>query len=529
MLAAVRWLPPVAALGYALVLVRRINDVVSQLTWNADYVSVMVIAQSIGTEGKAGRAIVVQAGYYWFDLLTLRLPYHRQLWEYAPYAMALVTLGLLAWVAGRLAGRYAALLAAALGLGASPLVLSTQAAQSYHGSTWFGAALLAAYVCWLLSRRASLRATLAVSAAVAAAAGFATASDPLLVPTGDVPLVAAILLAWRARSADFPRRTVLTGLGTAAAVAAVAGGIALAARIGGYTSSFPRGLTHFVTRDHLAGNLGQLASGVFEVAGMPHQGSVLGLLLGLLLAAGVMLPVLWLILSIRTSMPSPMLAVLAFWSASAVFLAAAFVLSDIPSDFLQNSSRYLVPLFYAAVATVPLWVGADPVRAAAIAGPAAFFILANAAAVEHDASAGVFEPRFNSDLGPAIAFLEQQGLTRGYAAYDEASSISFKTDFALQVYPITDQLLTADETCGPPGTPMVCPYTYESVSDWYTGHAGPTFILFDPEMNRLSQPPPASLEPAASVYRVGRFVIYVYDDDVATHMALPRKFTRPLF
>jgi hypothetical protein len=46
---SLRWLPPAAALVYAFVLVRRLPDIVDQLTWNADYVSVMTLAQTIGS------------------------------------------------------------------------------------------------------------------------------------------------------------------------------------------------------------------------------------------------------------------------------------------------------------------------------------------------------------------------------------------------------------------------------------------------------------------------------------------------
>lgn len=519
-----RWLPPAAALVYAFELVRRLPDIVDQQTWNADYVSVMALAQSIGTGGKTGHAIIVQIGYFWLDLAALPLPFHRFVWLYAPYAMALVALLLLAWVAGRLAGRFAALLTAALALATSPLVLSTQIADSYHGTTWFGTALLAAFLCWLLTSRPGRIATLAVALVVALLVGFASASDPLLGPTGDAPFVAALLLVWLARRKDVEKRVLLTGLGTLVGAGVVAVGIVLTDRVLGYTSSFPRGLTHFVARERLALHMQQLAGGMFEVAGMPRGGSAVGIVLGLLLIAGVLLPMIWLVRSIRGPMRAPLLAVITFWSASAVFLAAAFVFSDVPSDFLETSARYLVSMFFVAVATVPLWAAADPRRLAAIAVPASVFILGNAAAVEHDASTGAFENSFSAQVPAVISFLEQQGLTHGYAAYDEASPMTLKSDFQIQVRPLGEQFATVDDMCAQP----ICPYAYNSVADWYGGSSGPTFILVDPDMVRLGQPPPDNLDPPAKVLRFGRFAIYVYADDVVAHMGLPRKFTRPL-
>jgi hypothetical protein len=518
------WLPAGAAAGYAFVLVRRLPDIVDQLTWNADYVSTMALAQSIGSGGKTGHAIIVQVGYFWFDLAVLPLPFHKVLWLYAPYAMALLALVLLTWVSGRLGGRFAALLTASLGLAASPLVLSTQAADAYHGTTWFGTALLAAFLAWLLTSRPGRLATLVVALVVAVMVGFATASDPLLGPTGDAPFAAALLLVWLVRRKEVESRALLTGLAVMAAAGLVALGLVLTDRLLGYTSSFPRGLTHFVAPERLSLHMHQLASGLFEVAGMPAGGSALGVVLGLLLVAGVVLPPIWLVLSVRGSMRAPLLAVIAYWSGSALFLAAAFVFSDVPSDFLETSARYLVSMFFVAVATVPLWAAQDPRRLAALAVPASVFILGNAASVEQDASTGWFENSFSMQLPEVITFLEAQGLTRGYAAYDEASPMTLKSDFHLLVRPVTEQFVTADEMCAQP----ICPYAYNSVSDWYGGGVGPTFILFDPQMARLGLPPPDALDPPVTVLRAGRFAIYVYADDVASHMGIPRKFTRPL-
>jgi hypothetical protein len=518
------WLPPAAALVYVFVLARRLPDIVDQLTWNADYVSVMSLAQTIGSEGKTGHAIVVQIGYFWLDLAVLPLPFHKILWLYAPYAMALLALLLLAWVAGRLCGHFAALLTAALGLAASPLVLSTQAAQSYHGTTWFGTALLAALLCRLLTSRPGRISNLAVALVVALVVGFATASDPLLAPTGDAPFAAALLFVWLVRREEVDKRALVTGLGVLVAAGFVAVGLLLTDRLLGYTSTFPRGLTHFVPPERLSLHMQQLAGGLFEVAGMPRGGSALGVVLGLLLLAGVVLPLVWLVLSVRGPMRAPLVAVIAYWSGSAVFLAAAFVFSDVSSDFLENSARYLVSLFFVAVATVPLWAAQDPRRLAAIALPASVFILGNAASVEQDSGSGWFENSFSVQLPDVISFLELQGLTRGYAAYDEASPMTLKSDFQLLVRPVTDQFASDDERCAQP----ICPYAYNSVSDWYGGGGGPTFILVDPYMDRLGQPPPDTLDLAVNVLHAGRFTVYVYADDVAAHMGIPTKFTRPL-
>ena len=526
MIAGIRWAVPAAAAVYLAVLVRRLPDIVGQLTWNADYVSQMAIAQSVGASGVPTHAVVIQIGYFWFDLATLVLPWHIFVWLYAPAAMAVITVALIAWTAWRVAGRWAGVLAASLGAGASPLVLSTEVAQAYHGSTWFGTALLAAYAVWLLTTGAGRRWLIVVSVAVGLIVGFATASDPLLAPAADAPLAAAFLIAWRARPAQFGKRQIVPAFAMGLSALLTAAATVLTGRLLGFTSSFPRGLTHVVPREHLIGNLRQLVSGVFEVAGMPHSGSPLGVVLGLLLVAALLVPVLWLIRLPHNDAPAPLVALMAFWAASSAFVGAAFLFSDIPADFLDSSARYLISLFFVAVATVPAWCDARPLRSAAVAAPAVLMILSNAAAVDHAASIAAFEPPFG--LTSTIAFLEEQHLDRGYAAYEEASTMSLKTDFALHVYPVTELFVTPSDTCGPPPKGAICPYAYNSESTWYTGSSGPTFILVDPALVRLSRPPPPELDVVAATYHIDRFTIFVYADDVASHMGTPQRFTRSL-
>ncbi|HET7465966.1 MAG TPA: hypothetical protein VFL29_04825 [Candidatus Dormibacteraeota bacterium] len=520
-----RWLPPAAALVYLFVLLRRLPEIVDQLTWNADYVSPMVMAQSVGTNGKAGRAIAIQIGYFWFDLATLHLPFHRQVWDYAPFVMSMTALALVVWTAWRVAGGFAALLAASVGLAASPLVIGTQLAQSYHGTTWFASAMLAAYLCALLTSELRRPALVALSVVVALAAGFATASDPLLLPAGDAPLVLTVIALWRLRRSEVPRVKLIAASGTAAGIAATAATMFVADRLAGYGSSFPRGLTRFVAPDHVVGNARQLVTGIFEVAGMPRQGSGLGVVLGMLLVAALAAPVVWLLRSRTRGMTAVTLAVVGFWVASTIGVAAAFFFSDIPSDFLQNSGRYLVSVFYAAAATLPIWAARSQVRVAIVAAPATLLILANASSLDAAATTLHFEPTFSPSLAAPIAFLEQHGLTHGYAAYDDAAPMTYKTDFALRVYPMTEVFLSPEDLCGQ----ALCPFAYNSLSDWYRGEAGPTFVLVDPGLEHLGQPPPTDLDVVATVYDVGSYKIYVYSDDVASHMGTPRRFTRPLF
>ncbi len=522
---AVRWLPPAAALVYAFVLLRRLPEIIGQLLWNADFVSGMVMAESAGTAGKSGRAVAIQAGWFWYDLATLHLPFHRDVWEYTPFVMAMVALALITWTSWRLAGPFAGVLAASIGIAASPVVVGTQLAQSYHGTTWLGAAVLAAYLARILSGPMTRPAVIAWSIVVSLVAGYATATDPLLVPAGDVPFVLTLITLWRWR----PEALRQDGVATAAGVALVSGVAVLANGFAGVGSSYPRGLTHLVPPNHVAGNARQLMSGIFEVAGMPHLGSALGVVLGVILVAALLAPFAWLIASHARGMSPAVLAVTVFWTGSTLCVAAAFFFSDIPADFGQNSSRYLVSMFFAAAATVPLWTAGSTLRAALVAAPAVLLILANAASVDRAAADRSFEPTFTPSMSAIIAFLEQHGLDRGYTAYEFASPITWNTDFALRIYPVTQDLVAPDDQCGSPAPGAVCPFAYNSLSQWYRGSYGPTFILVAAGVVRLEQPPPPGLDTVVAMYQLGNFSIYVYADDVAGHMGTPRRFTKPLF
>src|SRR5258708_32461441 len=77
-------LPAGAALVYVFVLARRLPAGVGQLTWNADYVSVMTLAETIGSDGQTGHAVIVPVGYFWVGLAPRPLPFPTCPWLCAP-------------------------------------------------------------------------------------------------------------------------------------------------------------------------------------------------------------------------------------------------------------------------------------------------------------------------------------------------------------------------------------------------------------------------------------------------------------
>lgn len=113
------WLPVVVGSVYLIVFIARFPRIVERVYWDSDAATAGVVAET------AGRGTIVLAHYgwftsLWFALLTKSLPFHRQLWEIAPYLFALASAALLAWASWRLAGAWAAAMTATIAVVTSP-------------------------------------------------------------------------------------------------------------------------------------------------------------------------------------------------------------------------------------------------------------------------------------------------------------------------------------------------------------------------------------------------------------------------
>jgi len=196
----------------------------------------------------------------------------------------------------------------------------------------------------------------------------------------------------------------------------------------------------------------------------------------------------------------------AYWALAEILLAAAFVLSALPSEFGPPAARYLVPFFYAAVATTPVWASGPSRRQAAVGAAAAAFCLASAFQLA--------QTDFGGDAGreQLIDSLRQRGLTRGYASYWTAAPVAWNTGLGLRVAPVTEDPARPDEQCGEP----ICPFAYNSLSAWYRPQPGMrTFVVTHPNVDYMRRPPPASLGPPLEVFQAGGYTVYVFADDVA--------------
>ena len=149
----------------------------------------------------------------WFELSTHWVPFHRQVWEVAPWLVAVAGIVLVAWSAAKVAGRWAGLVVAAVLICASPRLLTIQFGSDLHGATVVNVCVLGAFLVLLVLHggrigRPATHVLLCVLVSAVTAAGLS--SDALLAPAGLVPFVAAGLTHRRWAPGVTGRRVALS-------------------------------------------------------------------------------------------------------------------------------------------------------------------------------------------------------------------------------------------------------------------------------------------------------------------------------
>ena len=526
---AAPWAPAVVAGVYLLLLAVQFTQVVAATYLNADAASAPVIGALFGP----GHGQVVLGNLPWystllFELATRTLPLHRQLWELVPYAMAFASVVLIAGALWRVSGRWAALVAAAVLVCASPQLLLILFSLNDHSPSWFTLALLGWWMVTL--ERSDLRSrdralwVLAGGVLIALIAGVNAASDRLVVVGGLVPLTLAGALAWALKPTRASRNAALGAFATVVLAIAVA---LLTSRVMREHDVIYSGHFAFGEPARVQANLTLWWQALVSLANGDFFGAAIGLTSILAAACAVIvlaaavgaLRVGWLELGLGTSSTPPgdrepqrgRVAHVAFWTAAGLLLSGAFVLSSSPENL--QSGRYLVGVLYAVVALVPLLVDHRPrLRGAVVAG-ALVYCLAGTIAM---ARGTVTEnpSRFpEANIAEQVATLAARDrLSRGYAGYWDAATITWAAHLRVDVYPVY--------TC-PPG---LCEFDLHTIASWYRPHPGQrTFLLTDSVQPFLGEPPATLGQPIAR-YPIGQVTMYVYPYDIASRIAPPQPY-----
>lgn len=530
---AVRWWPwaavPFGAI-YLAFAAAHLGAVITNVNLDADVVSGPVIGQLFGSAPAHANVVLGTFGWYatlLFELATKWLPAHRQLWLAAPYAMALAGAAAAAWSVAAAAGWRAASLTLVLLICASPVVLHLELSMTQHAPVWFCLTILSAWLMALLGpqpvRRPRLMAGLGLI--VGAVIGINAASDPLLTVSGLVPFAGALVLARLMFRTPASRRATALGMATLAAAGAFWG--ATLAVMSALSVSPEPGLstTALALGPKVGSNVGLwlrsiavLGNGDFFGHDLRFTSVLAVVCAGISIGAVMMLPRLgWAELRRAAGRwePSPggpaRIALVVFWSASAVFLSAAFWVSNLPIDI--HASRYLVGLVYAAAVVVPavasrrIGTYAVALSGTCVVALAAVISMARASAAEN--SQGFPTPQLASQVSALAA---REHAAAGYAGYWDAASITWSSRFRVRVFPVS----ICDRG------QRLCRFDLHFISSWYEPRGrGRTFLLADRSLRLVPAPTPDLGRPSA-VYQIGQLTMYVYPYDLATRIVIPQ-------
>ena len=502
------WL--VALLGgvYLILLLARLPELIGAVNWNSDSASLFVIAE-LYDGGEAYRSSRGSWTTLWWHLLTQPLPGHRQLWLATAPALMLATAGLMALGAWRALGRREAILVAALALAAGPVLLPHLLHDDTHNPVLLVTALLALYLLALARTEWPRAVSAATVVAVGAILGASIASDPLLVPAGLIPFLAAALLLRSRRIAIVAVSTVAVSLIAAAVTSSVM-------RNAGWHTYPPQ--AEFLEPGTLTAHLGfmvetlvRLGNGDFFGQRVDLDSLVAVACAGLtLIALPVPAVVAWRELRRRAERLDPArTAYVGFWATAWLATALAFVLSTRGDTKGTSPEGYLIPMLYGIAALVPL--AARRLSSAWISAGVAVYVAAGVLALAEQRNE---EPQFASSMaqahGELVAIAEKTNVTTGYAGYWDAANLTWNSRFRVRAYPIAE--------CQPkPGVTGLCPFFYNRLASWYEPRPNTrTFLVVDPSTTWVSHPPPAELGRPIGFYDLKTVQLYLYPYDIAS-------------
>ncbi len=518
------WIPLLIGAIYLVLVVVKFSQLVDATNWVSDSSAADVIAQTLGSAPSGRHVVLGQYGWYttlWFFLITKPLPLHRQIWEAAPYAFALLGAGLVSWASWRVAGRRAAALTAVALVCASPEVLANLFSPTLHASTWFTLSVLAAYLVLVATVPAARggRGAVAGALGIGLVAGANSASDSLAWIAAVGPFALAGLGLWALYRTAPARRVALVVVATTA-VTGVVGAVASAImRAEGFSTTPPPAV--FASFDQFVANLKLLFQVVLTLGNgylfHQHVGAqgALTLACAVIALVAVVVPFVLLRRLLRepafgdATAPLGRPAFVLFWGLGAGLVALAFVLSTAPVDL--TAVRYAVPLLYAAAATAPLLLDRPGWARTLVPAAVSVFALAGVVGLARDRVAPAPLP-VRVAQPELLRFFEREHLTTGYAGYWEASSLTWQSKFKVNVYPVYE--------CRRPVALTLCPFYFHHISTWYRARRGTrTFLIVDPAQPFVAGPPDPAFGRPEQVYRTGPLSVYVYPYDIASRFA----------
>ena len=428
--------------------------------------------------------------------------------------LGVLAVAMLCLAVRRLGGNW--LVAAVATLAAGPIVLASVLFPTAHVFTLMAMAAVSLALVSLDGDRR--RVAIVVSAVVA---GLALAGDQGFIATGLVPLLAVAAGLWLKDHAWLRVIRVAAIAGIAVAVAVVC---VLLLRLAGL--SFlgspllgAAGVSHVdfgVSLSFAAHSFGWMLGGAWfaPTLGQPLE--------SFLAVAGCAIPLsapAALALTVRRDglrrMAHAKLAYLIFWAAADITVLIAFIVFGYAQSTV--SGRYLIPCLLSAAATFPFLVanGRRLATSVAVTGFAALQT-AGVLLLPATALAGSLAPH---DGGAILSAIESRGLTHGYAAYSDSHSLTWLSNEAVHIYPVT--------ATGCRSSTGLCATEYSNAA-WYQPAAGSTFLLVRHSSPCVSSGPPAALGAPSQTVRVNADVtLFVYSNDISARIDTASKVLCP--
>ena len=525
------WLPVALAGVYALALVPQLPAIIAHTWWSADSGSAGVIAELYRHPPPGQYIVLGDHGWYEafsFDLLTRGLPAHRLLWYVSPIAAWVTIVALVGISAGRAFGRYGAALAVGGLLCLAPGGLMLIFQPTAHTNVVFHAAALALVAGWVLPRIRTLPlpAVLGTGVLIGGFTGLALAGDAIALAWAVLPFVLVVAVcAWRGPIGG-ALRTLSFGLVALTAMLVVAAGFTaimhgLGIRVDELAQSTQR---RFVQPSALVGNIGKMVNELAYLAGgnfLGHRlnrGSALELISGgmlLLGAASVVFAVYRAAAGARVRDAdghpeiTPRLVHVVFWSSCLAVGLLMFLLSAVGSvDY-----RYLVGPLVAIAALLPVAAARSTDWRLAVGAGVAVMALAGVGRllIRPLPYLPADVPLAHRDMTVLTRFAHRYHASYGYAVYWDAVTITWHTNFAVDLHPVIRCTWWPIRYC-----PL---YHADSFTAAYAPRRGlRTLFIAD---GRYHSAPAASWGRPIAHERVGRLTLYAYPYDIANRFRKP--------
>ena len=501
----VEWLPAATAVAYVVLVADRFPTLVRALYWDSDAAGALVLGQLAHAHQGVEIPRFGWWSSFWWLAATRWVPGHAHLWEATGYVFAIATVLLVGWATWRVAGRWAGVTAAAVAVLVGPKTLTTLLTVNFHTSTPFTAALLAAYLVVLIRRRSLLLAAL-----VGVLVGVNAASDPLLWIAGVAPFAFAAALLAVASRARYVAGIAAVVVGTAALCAAATDRAMSALDF----HLIPVGL-NASSIGNLGSNLVELGRSIALVFGAnflvqpTYPSGLLRYALALLALAAMAAPIVAAVRMNAVRAAPTLWAYASFWATAVLLVGIAYWGTDLAAGGGPGGGLNYMLVFAPAAGVGVALVARGSSRARLIAS--LLIAAVGAVNISSIAQGHAEDLTANAYRTELVRLLDREGLTRGYAPYWDAQSVTWRSGMRALVAPV--------QACAP-GARALCRVHFFTIDSWYRERPGRSFLIIDPASGLWEKPPASLGRPSEVLHLVSDkdVAVYVYPYDLARHI-----------